>query len=164
MELFRRRAQIISQAVVLPGDIALSSLDEPRHNVSVLISMAADSLLDIRGVRASIVLGIDMDMRIRISARSLGDLNVQRMMEKLGGGGHLTMAGAQLDIPMEEAIERVKAVAAETVEDENKKAQERQSAEKKSETKRLQMQNTDRKSETKRLQIQPDIKTDDKAH
>jgi len=115
-------------------------------------------------VRASIVLGIDMDMRIRISARSLGDLNVQRMMEKLGGGGHLTMAGAQLDIPMEEAIERVKAVAAETVEDENKKAQERQSAEKKSETKRLQMQNADRKSETKRLQIQPDIKADDKAH
>lgn len=164
MELFRKKAQIISQATVLPGNIALSSLNEPRHNVSVLISMAADSLLDIRGMRASIVLGIDMDMRIRISARSLGDLNVQRMMEKLGGGGHLTMAGAQLDLSMEEAVERVRAVATETVEEERKKAQERQSAEKKSETKRLQMQNSDKKSETKRLQIQQETKTDDKAH
>lgn len=161
MDLFRKRAQIISQAVVLPGNIALSSLDEPRHNISVLISMAADSLLDIRGMRASIVLGIDMDMRIHVSARSLGDLNVQRMMEKLGGGGHLTMAGAQLDIPLEVAIARVKAIAAEVVEDEKKKAQEKQAADKKSETKRLQTQSLDKKSEAKHHQAQPEGKREE---
>ena len=139
--MFQKEAQIISQAVVLPGNVAVSYLDEPRHNISVLISMAADSLLNIRDMRASIVLGQDMDDRIRVSARSLGDINVQRIMEELGGGGHLTMAGTQLDMPMQEALDRVKAVTTAFLqEEENRKLQVKQAQEKKSETKRLQMQ------------------------
>ena len=138
--MFQKEAQIISQAVVLPGNVAVSYLDEPRHNISVLISMAADSLLNIRDMRASIVLGQDMDHRIRVSARSLGDINVQRIMEELGGGGHLTMAGTQLDMPMQEALDRVKAVTTAFLQEEDRKLQVKQAQEKKSETKRLQMQ------------------------
>ena len=82
-----------------------------------------------------------MDHRIRVSARSLGDINVQRIMEELGGGGHLTMAGTQLDMPMQEALDRVKAVTTAFLqEEENRKLQVKQAQEKKSETKRLQMQ------------------------
>ena len=92
-----------------------------------------------RSMRASIVIGLDIDHKVRVSARSLGDINVQRMMEKLGGGGHLTMAGAQLDLSVEEAAVRVKAVAAEFVEEERQRLRAKQNAEKKSETKRLQI-------------------------
>lgn len=148
MGMFQKEAQILSQAVVLPGNIAVSYLDEPRHNASVLISMVADSLLNIRDMRASIVLGKDMDKRIRISARSLGDVNVQRIMEELGGGGHFTMAGAQMDTSMEEALERVKEIAGRFMaEEEEKKLAQAKSQDKKSETKRLQMQ-AENKSES----------------
>ena len=108
----------------------------------------ADSLLNIRDMRASIVLGKDMDKRIRISARSLGDVNVQRIMEELGGGGHFTMAGAQMDTSMEEALERVKEIAGRFMaEEEEKKLAQAKSQDKKSETKRLQMQ-AENKSES----------------
>lgn len=140
MELSRREAQIISEAVVLTGNIAYSCFREPAQNVSMLISMAANSMLDIKGIRASIVVGMDTDKRIRVSARSLGELNVQRIMERLGGGGHLTMAGAQLDLPLEEAEVLVRSVAEEFILEENKAQQAKQSAEKKSETKRLSTQ------------------------
>lgn len=123
----------------MPGNIAFSCQEKSCHNIAMLISMAANSLLDIKGMRASIVIGLDIDHKVRVSARSLGDINVQRMMEKLGGGGHLTMAGAQLDLSVEEAAVRVKAVAAEFVEEERQRLRAKQNAEKKSETKRLQI-------------------------
>lgn len=139
MELSRQEAQIVSAAEILPGNIAFSCQEKSCHNIAMLISMAANSLLDIKGMRASIVIGLDIDHKVRVSARSLGDINVQRMMEKLGGGGHLTMAGAQLDLSVEEAAVRVKAVAAEFVEEERQRLRAKQNAEKKSETKRLQI-------------------------
>lgn len=139
MEMSRQEAKIVSSAEILPGNIAFSVQPEACHNVSMLISMAADSLLDIRGMRASIVIGLDTNKKVRVSARSLGELNVQRIMEKLGGGGHLTMAGAQLDMPVSDAEARVKAVAAEFIEEEKQMQQAKQNAEKKSETKRLQI-------------------------
>lgn len=139
MELSRQEAQIVSAAEILPGNIAFSCQEKSCHNIAMLISMAANSLLDIKGMRASIVMGLDIDHKVRVSARSLGDINVQRMMEKLGGGGHLTMAGAQLDLSVEEAAVRVKAVAAEFVEEERQRLRAKQNAEKKSETKRLQI-------------------------
>ncbi|MBQ4313008.1 MAG: DHH family phosphoesterase, partial [Clostridia bacterium] len=68
-------------------------------------SQAADDMLAISGVNASFVL-FPQNGGISISARSLGKVNVQLIMEKLGGGGHLTMAGALLDgKTMEQAIE-----------------------------------------------------------
>ena len=58
--------------------------------------MAADELLNIRGMRASFVVGENDDGSLRVSARSLGGINVQLIMEKLGGGGNSTTAGGQI--------------------------------------------------------------------
>ena len=58
--------------------------------------MAADELLNIRGMRASFVVGENDDGSLRVSARSLGGINVQLIMEKLGGGGNAATAGAQI--------------------------------------------------------------------
>ena len=69
--------------------------------------------IGIKGIEAAFVLGIH-DGRINISGRSLGRINVQMVLEKLGGGGHLTMAGAQLaDCTMDEAVVELKRVIAE---------------------------------------------------
>ena len=75
----------------------------------VLIAQAADTLLSISGVVASFVISKRRDNLIGISARSLGDINVQVIMESLQGGGHLTNAATQLqDISLDEAEERLK--------------------------------------------------------
>jgi len=64
-------------------------------------------LLNIKGVKASFVAGRNEHGKTVVSARSLGALNVQLIMEKLGGGGHLTTAGAQVDMSPEETIEKI---------------------------------------------------------
>ena len=70
---------------------------------TVVASKIANSLLDINGVKASFVL-TKYKGKIYISARSIDEVNVQLMMERIGGGGHINMAGAQLkDTSMEEA-------------------------------------------------------------
>ncbi|MDD6255800.1 MAG: DHH family phosphoesterase [Eubacteriales bacterium] len=111
MDIFQKKAEIITRAERLPYNIAISYISEPRRNVSVLIAQAADALLDIRGMKASFVIGVDDDGVVRISARSLGAVNVQMIMEKMGGGGNLTTAGAQLNKSIRDAqIELVKAI------------------------------------------------------
>ena len=73
-------------------------------------AQAANELLDIIGIKASIVMTPYND-KIYLSARSIDEINVQVMMEKLGGGGHRTIAGAQLaDTTVDEAKEKVKAI------------------------------------------------------
>jgi c-di-AMP phosphodiesterase-like protein len=95
MEDFRQRAGIISNAEFLSGGIAVSR-NEGRHgNAQIINAQAADELLDIKGIKASFVIGETPD-EVVISARSLGEVNVQKIMERLGGGGHLTTAAAQL--------------------------------------------------------------------
>lgn len=61
-----------------------------------MCAQAADELLDIKGIEAAFVL-LKRDKVIYISARSLDEINVQIIMEKLGGGGHITIAGAQME-------------------------------------------------------------------
>jgi c-di-AMP phosphodiesterase-like protein len=73
--------------------VAFSS-DLPE-NMRVVIPQAANDLLGIEGVQASFV-GVMMGDSVNISARSMGEVNVQVIMEKMGGGGHLMMAGTQL--------------------------------------------------------------------
>ena len=65
------------------------------ENSALTAAQAADDLLNITGIKASVVLCKQGD-KIYLSARSFGDINVQVIMEKLGGGGHLGVAGAQL--------------------------------------------------------------------
>ena len=105
---YRAKAQIVSRAELIYKRIAMSHWDgQETNNALALAASAADELLDIRGVEASFVL-TQMPGVINVSARSLGDINVQLIMERVGGGGHLTIAGAQLkECTMEEALEKV---------------------------------------------------------
>lgn len=81
-------------------------LDSP----TIVGAQAANELLEIRGIKASIVLTAYNGI-IYFSARSIDEVNVQVMMEKLGGGGHRTIAGAQMkDVTVEEAKARLKEV------------------------------------------------------
>ena len=73
------------------------------ENANIIAAKAADELLTIGGITASFVLG-KIDDKVYISGRSIGDINVQIILEKLGGGGHITLAGAQLEnISLEDA-------------------------------------------------------------
>ena len=81
--------------------------DNLPEEMSVVIPQAANDLLTINGVQASFV-AVDTGTQITISARSMGEVNVQVIMEALGGGGHLTMAGAQLkNCTLEDAKHRL---------------------------------------------------------
>ena len=77
------------------GDCGIGVVDFETDDVRIVAGQAADELLNIDGVNASFVLFSTGDV-INISARSYGEINVQIIMEELGGGGHQTMAAAQL--------------------------------------------------------------------
>ena len=91
----KMRAEIVSSCFVY-RECAISVAKIKSRNERVVTSQAADEMLNISGVKASFVL-FRIDDTINISARSFGDLNVQLVMERLGGGGHLTMAAAQIN-------------------------------------------------------------------
>jgi c-di-AMP phosphodiesterase-like protein len=94
MDTYKEKYQLISKAEVFDGYV-LACADESYTNIRVVAAQAADELLDIKGVRSSFVL-YPCDGGVGISARSLGDINVQLIMEQLGGGGHQTMAGTHM--------------------------------------------------------------------
>ena len=108
LQTYIEKSQLVSSAR-LYGDCAISAASEEVEGIRVIASQAADELLNINGVTASFVLYV-MGNQINISARSLGKFNVQLVMEKLGGGGHMTMAAAQLaDVTLDNAIEQLQA-------------------------------------------------------
>lgn len=92
---FVARSNIVSNAETLFNKIALSVTDEDIPNARLVAAQGADELLNIKGVSCSFVVVKEKD-EIYLSSRSLGDINVQLIMESLGGGGHLTTAGAQM--------------------------------------------------------------------
>lgn len=93
IDTYKEKYSLISTAEVHDG-CAIACTDESTPNVRVAAAQAADELLAIQGVKASFVL-FQTGKTVNISARSLGDINVQIIIEAMGGGGHLTMAGAQ---------------------------------------------------------------------
>jgi c-di-AMP phosphodiesterase-like protein len=104
LELFVSRAEIVRKAEIIRDEIAISVCAEYKGNIQLVIAQAADTLLNIKGINTSFVIGVKSDGETLISGRSLGDINVQVILEKLGGGGHLTVAGAQIEgIKPEEA-------------------------------------------------------------
>lgn len=109
VEAFKLKANTIVNATISPQGIAYSVCMGTHPDMQIINAQAADELLTIKGVRASYVAGISDMGKTVISARSLGELNVQLVMEKLGGGGHLTTAGAQVDISPEEAFALIEA-------------------------------------------------------
>ena len=107
MESFKVRAKCIAAADFYENGIATSVCEGMNEDAQIINSQVADELLNIKGIKASFVAGRTIKGKTVISARSLGELNVQVIMEKIGGGGHLTTAGAQVDISPEEVIEKV---------------------------------------------------------
>ena len=74
-------------------------------DANIICAKAADELLTISNITASFVIG-KMDDKICISGRSIGDINVQLILEKLGGGGHITVAGAQIEGMTQEEVKQ----------------------------------------------------------
>lgn len=96
MEHCRIRTAIINKAEIYMDEFAISTFDGANvSGATVVGAKAANALLNIQGIRGSFVLTSLQDC-IYISARSIDELNVQVIMEKFNGGGHLTMAAAQL--------------------------------------------------------------------
>lgn len=111
MKDYQAKAEAVRAAEVFMEAFAISvcpaeGLDSP----TIIGAQAANELLEIKGIKASVVL-TDYNGVIYLSARSIDEVNVQVMMEKLGGGGHRTIAGAQMEgVTVEEAKERLKEV------------------------------------------------------
>lgn len=96
------KAEIIQSAKMISENICIATTKAQNKNINIIVAQAADELLNIKDVEASFVLGI-RNNKVFISARSLGNMNVHVIMEKLGGGGHKDVAGAQLDVSLDEA-------------------------------------------------------------
>lgn len=97
LDIYVRRSKLIENTEVYRDEIAISKGDPGDPFGPVIIAQAADTLLTMSGIVASFVISERADGRIGISARSLGDINVQVIMEQMNGGGHLTNAATQLD-------------------------------------------------------------------
>ena len=89
-------ANIVKNAEMLDDSIAIAIYDKEDKDANLICAKAADELLTISDITASFVLGKIGD-KVCISGRSIGDVNVQIILEKLGGGGHITLAGAQVE-------------------------------------------------------------------
>ena len=103
LESYKRISEIVKKSEIIHDTIAISTYEVQEKDTSLICAKAADELLTIGNITASFVLGT-MENKICISGRSIGDINVQIILEKLGGGGHITLAGAQLEnVTIEEA-------------------------------------------------------------
>ena len=118
MDSYKAKATAVRDAELFHGNMAISVCPSNVENSMLTAAQAADDLMNVIGVSASFVC-CKVDDLVYVSARSFGDINVQRIMEKLGGGGHFTVSGAQLkDCTEEEAKEKIKAAIEEYLEEE----------------------------------------------
>lgn len=96
MSAYKARAEVVRHAEVYRGAFAISICPADKiESPTIVGAQAADELLNIVGIKASFVL-TEYQERIFVSARSIDEINVQKIMERLGGGGHLNTAGVQL--------------------------------------------------------------------
>ena len=110
-ETYANRVDTVKSATIICPGMALAVCPPDVKNAGLIAAQAADALVGIRGIEAAFVLGMQ-NGEISVSGRSLGRVNVQLILERIGGGGHLTMAGAQLKgMTLEAAIELVKSTA-----------------------------------------------------
>ncbi len=106
---YKARADTVSQAEIYKNSYAISiCTSEDLQSPTVVGAQAANELLNIKGVKASFVL-TDYQNQVYVSARSIDEVNVQIIMERLGGGGHMNIAGCQMeDVSLMEAISIIK--------------------------------------------------------
>ena len=108
IKIWKLKSDIINRAEIVFDNIAISHLDEMVDEGVLIASQSATELLSVKGVEASFVL-VKKEDETHISGRSIGDISVHIILEQLGGGGHLTSAGAQLqEKTIEEAKEMLK--------------------------------------------------------
>ena len=96
LESYNTIANIVRNVEIHNDTIAVAVYEEEDENSNLICAKAADELLTISDITASFVMA-KMGEKICISGRSIGDINVQLILEKMGGGGHITLAGAQLE-------------------------------------------------------------------
>lgn len=118
MKDYQAKAEAVRKAEVFMDAFAISECPaEGLESPTIIGAQAANELLEIRGMKASVVL-TEYNGTIYFSARSIDEVNVQVMMEKLGGGGHRTIAGAQMQgVTVEEAKEHLKEVIRQMLEE-----------------------------------------------
>lgn len=105
LESYNKIANIVRNVEIHNDTIAIAIYDEENENGNLICAKAADELLTISDITASFVM-TKIGEKVFISGRSIGDINVQVILEKLGGGGHITLAGAQLEgVSVEKAKE-----------------------------------------------------------
>ncbi|HHU70066.1 MAG TPA: phosphoesterase [Thermoanaerobacterales bacterium] len=116
-EAFIYRAEIVKNAEILYDKIAIAVLPPKDINPHLAVAQGANALLHLKNITASFVISEDENGAI-ISGRSLGDISVQLILEKLGGGGHLTVAGAQLyNVGIQEGLKELKKAIREYMEE-----------------------------------------------
>ena len=96
LETYNKISEIVANAEIVNDTIGISVYDKEDINSNLVCAKAADELLTISNITASFVIG-KLGEKVCISGRSIGDINVQVILEKLGGGGHITLAGAQVE-------------------------------------------------------------------
>ena len=96
LETYNTVSEIVAGAEVVYNSIAVATYDNKNENANIICAKAADTLLTIGDINASFVIGVRGEKTF-ISGRSMGDINVQLILEKMGGGGHITVAGAQME-------------------------------------------------------------------
>ncbi|MCR2805362.1 DHH family phosphoesterase [Paenibacillus soyae] len=104
------KAEIIKHAQVYHNHVAIAMAESGKKYPQLLIAQSADTLLNMNDILASFVIAERPDGLVGVSARSLGGMNVQVVMERLGGGGHLTNAAAQFEGTVEEVKAKLTAV------------------------------------------------------
>jgi c-di-AMP phosphodiesterase-like protein len=117
-DFYRQKAKAIQNAEVYYEEFAIAKCYGDGDNSTVLAAQTANELLDINKIKASFAF-VEYNELIYLSARSIDEVNVQIIAEKLGGGGHINSAGAQLEYDdMDEAVETLKGVINNMIEDE----------------------------------------------
>ena len=113
LENYNIISDIVKNTELINGTIGIATYDEINKNAGIICAKAADELLTISDITASFVIGNDGNKTF-ISGRSVGDINVQLILEKMGGGGHITVAGAQIE---EMSIQDAKNLVIEKIEE-----------------------------------------------
>ena len=107
-ENFMNRVEIINNSIQKSPEIIMAKAPEDKYYTNVMLAQSADLLLTLKGIECSFAIGYLEEGKVGISARSLGNINVQLIMEELGGGGHLANAATQIEgINLDEALERL---------------------------------------------------------
>jgi c-di-AMP phosphodiesterase-like protein len=105
LDSYNTISDIVKKSEIIHNTVAISTYEEENKDAGLICAKAADELLTISDITASFVIGT-IGSKVCISGRSIGDINVQVILEKLGGGGHITLAGAQVEGKSQEEVKQ----------------------------------------------------------